>query len=160
MVAKFTNEVKILLKKEVIMEIRHSVHPDHAKHFTSDDLIKNFLVKSLFKRDEINLVYSHIDRIIVGGINPIDKELALKAGKEIGVNYFLERREMGIINIAGSGIIKIDGEKGVLTWLLEYLTHHWSSTAVGSIVLIIIIILFMLYVVRGNEPKKESKTEG
>ena len=93
------------------MEIRYSIHPDHAKHFTSDDLIKNFLVKSLFKRDEINLVYSHIDRIIVGGINPIDKELALKAGKEIGVNYFLERREMGIINIAGSGIIKIDGEK-------------------------------------------------
>ena len=93
------------------MEIRYSIHPDHAKHFTSDDLIKNFLVKSLFKKDEINLVYSHIDRIIVGGINPIDKELALKAGKEIGVNYFLERREMGIINIAGSGIIKIDGEK-------------------------------------------------
>ena len=93
------------------MEIRYSIHPDHAKHFTSDDLIKNFLVKSLFKKDEINLIYSHIDRIIVGGINPIDKELALKAGKEIGVNYFLERREMGIINIAGSGIIKIDGEK-------------------------------------------------
>ena len=114
MVAKFTNEVKILLKKEVIMEIRHSVHPDHAKHFTSDDLIKNFLVKSLFKKDEINLIYSHIDRIIVGGINPVDKELLLKAGKEIGVNYFLERREMGIINIAGSGIITIDGKKYTL----------------------------------------------
>ena len=114
MVAKFTNEVKILLKKEVIMEIRHSVHPDHAKHFTSDDLIKNFLVKSLFKKYEINLIYSHIDRIIVGGINPVDKELLLKAGKEIGVNYFLERREMGIINIAGSGIITIDGKKYTL----------------------------------------------
>ena len=96
------------------MEIRHSIHPDHAKHFTSDDLIKNFLVKSVFKKDEINLIYSHIDRIIVGGINPVEKELELKVGKEIGVNYFLERREMGIINIAGSSVIKANGEKYIL----------------------------------------------
>ena len=96
------------------MEIRHSVHPDHAKHFTSDDLIKHFLIKPMFKKNEINMIYSHIDRIIVGGIMPVDKELLLEAGKEIGANYFLERREMGIINIGGSGKIKVDGKEYAL----------------------------------------------
>ncbi|HDK26156.1 MAG TPA: 5-dehydro-4-deoxy-D-glucuronate isomerase, partial [Candidatus Atribacteria bacterium] len=60
---------------------------------------------------KIKMVYSHIDRIIVGGSYPKNEELVLRAGKEIGVNYFLERRELGIINVGGKGKVVIDGEK-------------------------------------------------
>lgn len=91
------------------MEIRHSVHPEHAKKFTTDELRANFLVKDLFTHDAINMTYSHIDRIIVGGVLPVKQELSLEAGKEIGVSFFLERREIGIINIGGKGSIKADG---------------------------------------------------
>ncbi|MBN2532774.1 MAG: 5-dehydro-4-deoxy-D-glucuronate isomerase [Spirochaetales bacterium] len=96
------------------MEIRHPIHPEHAKRLTTDELRNNFLVKNIFKQDEIKMVYSHIDRIIIGGILPAKKELSLEAGKEIGVTFFLERREMGIINIGGKGSIKADGTEYLL----------------------------------------------
>jgi 4-deoxy-L-threo-5-hexosulose-uronate ketol-isomerase len=57
------------------------------------------------------MTYSHIDRIIVAGITPSDKPLSLEGSKELGCSYFLERREMGIINIGGAGIVTLDGEK-------------------------------------------------
>lgn len=93
------------------MEIRYSVHPEHAKQFSTDDLRKHFLVDKLFKEDEITMVYSHADRIVIGGVKPFKKELPLEAGKQIGVSFFLERREIGIINIGGKGSISVDGEK-------------------------------------------------
>jgi 4-deoxy-L-threo-5-hexosulose-uronate ketol-isomerase len=62
----------------------------------------------------MNMVYSHIDRIIVGGVCPPDKELGLKVTKELGVDYFLQRREMGIINIGSKGIVSVDGNGYVL----------------------------------------------
>ena len=96
------------------MEIRNAVHPEDAKHYTTEKMRDEFLVQDLFVKDQINLVYSHIDRIITGGIKPETKELKLKAGKEIGAEYFLARREMGVINIGGAGSIKIDGEKNNL----------------------------------------------
>jgi 4-deoxy-L-threo-5-hexosulose-uronate ketol-isomerase len=94
-----------------IMEIRNGVHPEDAKHYTTEKLRKEFLVQGLFQKDEVKLVYSHIDRIITGGIKPVSKELKLEAGKEIGAEYFLARREMGVINIGGAGTIEVDGEK-------------------------------------------------
>lgn len=96
------------------MEIRHSIHPEHAKKFTTDELRKNFLVKELFKHDEIKMVYSHIDRIIIGGVVPVKKEVSLEAAREIGAPFFLERREIGIINIGGKGSIKADGTEYLL----------------------------------------------
>ena len=93
------------------MEIRNGVHPEDAKHYTTEKLRKEFLVQNLFKKDEVKLVYSRIDRIITGGIKPVNKELQLEVGKEIGAEYFLARREMGVINIGGAGTIEVDGEK-------------------------------------------------
>ena len=93
------------------MEIRNSVHPEDAKHYTTEKMREEFLVQGLFKEDEIKLVYSHIDRIITGGIKPVSKGLKLEAGKEIGADYFLARREMGVINIGGAGTVEVDGEK-------------------------------------------------
>jgi len=92
------------------MEIRYSNHPEDVKMYTTDELREHFLIEQVFKTDEVNLVYSHIDRIIVGGIMPVSKKLTLTAGKEMGVDTFFERREGGIINIGGKGTITIDGK--------------------------------------------------
>ena len=68
------------------------------------------LIEKVFGKDEINLTYSHVDRIIAGGIFPVEKELKLEVGDALGTDYFLERREMGIINIGGKGEVVLDGE--------------------------------------------------
>lgn len=96
------------------MEIRHNIHMDHAKRMTTEELRKNLLIQNLFPEDEIRLIYVHIDRIIVGGVKPIKKTLKLEAGKEIGAEFFLARRELGIINIGDKGTVKIDGKDYVL----------------------------------------------
>ena len=65
----------------------------------------------LFVADEIKTIYSQIDRIIVGAATPVNKELVLEAGAELRAKYFLERREMGIINIGGNGTVTVDGKE-------------------------------------------------
>ena len=92
------------------MEIRSSVHPDHAKGFDTKALRENFLVDNLFVPGEIVLVYTHIDRVIVGSIVPSAKTLSLSSGEELGVAKFFERREAGIINIGGAGTVTVDGK--------------------------------------------------
>jgi 4-deoxy-L-threo-5-hexosulose-uronate ketol-isomerase len=96
------------------MEIRYPAHPDEFKTYTTERLRKDYLIENLFEAGKINLTYSHVDRIIVGGVLPVDSVLQLEAGKELGVNYFLERRELGIINIGGKGTVTADGEEFVL----------------------------------------------
>ena len=95
------------------MDVRQGIHSDHVKMLDTEGLRNEFLVETIFKNDEITMTYSHIDRIIFGGIQPVDTQLALldEYGKKIGVDYFLERREIGFINIGGEGIITVDGEQ-------------------------------------------------
>src|SRR5690606_27912150 len=69
-----------------------------------------FLIPTLFVDDAVKLVYSHIDRIIVGGACPTNTTLTLAGDpKELGSAYFLERREAGIINVGGAGTVTVDG---------------------------------------------------
>ena len=91
------------------MGTRYANNPRDSKRYDTEELRENYLVEDIFKDDQIELVYSHVDRIIFGGIKPVYKELKLEAGKEMGVDYFLERRELGIINIGGKAIVTIDG---------------------------------------------------
>ncbi len=93
------------------LEVRYSNHPNDVKHYTTDELVEHFLIPQVFIGDEINLVYSHNDRIIAGGAMPLTKGLTLESGKELASNYFLELRELGAINIGGPGYIMLDGEK-------------------------------------------------
>lgn len=93
------------------LDVRYSHHPEDVKHYTTDDLRKHFLIKEVFVPDEVSLVYSHYDRIIAGGIMPVAKSLELESGKELASAYFLELREMGVINIGGKGSILLDGVK-------------------------------------------------
>ena len=92
------------------MELRTAASPKDVKHYTTDRLREEFLIDDLFHADEIKLVYSHIDRIITGSAVPVAGKLVLTAGDELRADYFLERREMGVINIGGTGIITIDGK--------------------------------------------------
>ncbi|MEG0068603.1 MAG: 5-dehydro-4-deoxy-D-glucuronate isomerase [Cetobacterium sp.] len=96
------------------MEIRYASSNKDAKFYDTQRLREEYLIENLFIDNEATLIYSHFDRIIVGGIKPIDSEIFLSASKKLGVNYFLERRELGIINIGSPGIVVIDGEEYVL----------------------------------------------
>ena len=91
------------------MEVRTAASPRDVKHYTTERLREEFLIQDLFQADKINLVYSHIDRIITGAAVPVSGKLELTAGDELRAEYFLQRREMGVINIGGDGIITVDG---------------------------------------------------
>ena len=91
------------------MEIRNATNPRDFKHYTTETLREEFLITGLFTADNVKMVYSHIDRIITGGAMPVNKKLTVEAGKELAATYFLERREMGIINVGGPGKITVDG---------------------------------------------------
>ncbi|KZL10870.1 5-dehydro-4-deoxy-D-glucuronate isomerase [Pseudovibrio sp. Ad26] len=94
------------------MEVRQAIHSEHAKTLDTEGLRREFLIESVFAADEITMTYSHVDRIIVGGVMPVDTEVVLEAdyGKKLGVSYFLERREIGFINVGGPAVITVDGE--------------------------------------------------
>ena len=92
------------------MELRTAASPKDVKYYDTTRLREEFLIEKVFYEDEIYLVYSHIDRIITGSAMPVSKELKLEAGDELRAKYFLERREMGVINIGGAGTITIDGK--------------------------------------------------
>jgi 4-deoxy-L-threo-5-hexosulose-uronate ketol-isomerase len=92
------------------MDVRQGMHSAHAKTLTTEELRREFLIEQIFVPGKVTMTYSHIDRIVVGGVCPTDKPLAIEAGKEFGVDYLLERRELGTINIGGAGTVSIDGK--------------------------------------------------
>lgn len=91
------------------MEIREYVNSAFAERMNTEELRSHFLIERMFVPGEVSMVYSHVDRMIAGGITPSAVGLTLMAGKELGTDFFLQRREMGIINIGGPGRITIDG---------------------------------------------------
>ncbi|MFN7249332.1 MAG: 5-dehydro-4-deoxy-D-glucuronate isomerase [Anaerobacillus sp.] len=95
------------------MEIRHCTHPKHAKHYTTEQLREEFLIEKLFVTGEITMVYSHEDRVVIGGIVPTTS-IRLEPHATWKTGFFLERREIGIINIGPQGVVKVDGEEFVV----------------------------------------------
>jgi len=91
------------------MEVRQASNAKDVKYYTTERLREEFHIANLFTKDNVRMVYSHIDRIITAGLMPVRQVLKLEAGKELAADYFLQRREMGCINIGGKGIITIDG---------------------------------------------------
>ena len=96
------------------MEVRDAANAKDVKFYTTDRLREEFHIAGLFNKDNTKMVYSHIDRIIVIGIMPVEQVLTLEAGKELAAEYFLQRRELGCINIGGPGVITVDGEEYVM----------------------------------------------
>ncbi len=93
------------------MDTRQAIHSAHARTLDTEGLRRQFLIPEVFRPDELTMTYSHIDRIVVGGISPVRAPVAMPAelGKTYGVAFFLQRRELGLINIGGPGWAKIDG---------------------------------------------------
>lgn len=91
------------------LDVRYANHPEDSKHYTTEELRKHYFIETIFEADEAALTYSHVDRIIAGGIMPVTKEVRLEGSKELGSEFFLERRELGVINIGGAGKIVVDG---------------------------------------------------
>ena len=91
------------------MEIRFQSSPREVKGMNTQELRDNFLVQHLMQANQIQLVYSHFDRVIVGGVMPVSNPVLLPNEAELRADYFLERRELGIINVGGAGKVEADG---------------------------------------------------
>jgi 4-deoxy-L-threo-5-hexosulose-uronate ketol-isomerase len=91
------------------MEIRFQSSPREVKGMNTQQLRENFLVQHLMQANQIQLVYSHFDRVIVGGVMPVSNPVLLPNEAELRADYFLERRELGIINVGGTGAVEADG---------------------------------------------------
>jgi len=92
------------------VETRHAIHPEHAKAMDTAQLRQHFLAEALFAEGEIRLVYTHYDRFVVGGAVPNGASLVLDAIAETKTPTFLDRREMGIVNIGGDGRVEAAGD--------------------------------------------------
>ncbi len=96
------------------MDIRYSTGPNDVKRYTTEELRREFLIENLYQPDEVKAVYSHVDRMVVLGICPVNRELPIDQGidswKNFGTRYFLERREAGVFNLGGPGAITAGGE--------------------------------------------------
>jgi 4-deoxy-L-threo-5-hexosulose-uronate ketol-isomerase len=91
------------------MDTRHLPNYEQVKQMDTTALRSNFLIRTLFSAGQINLVYSHADRMVIGGIMPTDTMLALEARDELAADYFAERREIGLFNTGNAGIVQVDG---------------------------------------------------
>ncbi len=91
------------------IDLRYAVHPDDFKKYDTGKLRKEFLIENIFNPDQISLVYSMYDRYIAGGAMPVGKALNLDTADDLKSEYFLERREMGLINIGGDAEIEAGG---------------------------------------------------
>lgn len=97
-------------------ELRYASHPSDAKQYDTERLRKEFLIETLFTADDTNMVYSMYDRYIVGGIMPVKAAVKLEVVDDLKAEYFLERRELGIINVGGKAKVVADDE----TFELDY----------------------------------------
>jgi 4-deoxy-L-threo-5-hexosulose-uronate ketol-isomerase len=91
--------------------MRYPVDPQKVKNLNTDSLREQFHVSDLFKPGQLQLTYTHIDRVIIGGAMPVDGPVPLAADKEsLAADYFLQRREIGVINVGGTGSVQVDGD--------------------------------------------------
>jgi 4-deoxy-L-threo-5-hexosulose-uronate ketol-isomerase len=94
---------------KVQAETRFAVHPDHGRILDTNELRDQFLIEELFIDNTVRAVYSHHDRFIVGGVKPTHAgEVKLETFNDLKSSYFLERRELGIINVGGTGMVRAD----------------------------------------------------
>lgn len=89
--------------------ILRACHPDDVKHYDTEQLRSHFMMPTVMEVNKINLTYSLYDRIVYGGVVPVGKTIALETIDPLKAKYFLERRELGIINTGGDGIVTVDG---------------------------------------------------
>ena len=97
-------------------ETRYAAHPEDAKGYDTQRLRRDFLIEKIFSPDEVNMVYSMYDRMIVGGAMPVNEALLLEAIEPLKADHFTTRREVGIFNVGGKGIVRVGND----TFELDY----------------------------------------
>ena len=103
------NRLQILIMK-TNYSFRYAANPADVKSYDTEKLRNEFLIENLFTKNEINLVYSMYDRFIVGGAMPVNERLNLETIDYLKSENFLDRRELGIVNVGGKGEVYVDGE--------------------------------------------------
>ena len=93
----------------VTVETRQAIDPYTARAFDTEQLRSQFLIEALFAPGEVNLTYTHLDRLVVGGVMPVGSALDLPSIKQTGTERFLDRREMVAVNVGGAGTVTADG---------------------------------------------------
>ena len=108
------NLMTIMIATTVNFTVQTATHPDDFKNFDTTKIRERFVMEKVMAPDEINVTYSMYDRLVYGGAMPVAKELTLNTFEELKAEYFLERRELGVINVGGPGEIKVKvkGEGG------------------------------------------------
>jgi 4-deoxy-L-threo-5-hexosulose-uronate ketol-isomerase len=91
------------------MKVLHAVHPDDFKQYDTEKIRSRFLLTDLKEENKANFAYTHYDRMIVGLVHPVAETVILDNYSNLRADYFLERREIGIINVGGAGVIVADG---------------------------------------------------
>ena len=119
------------------MDIRYSTGPNDVKRYTTEELRKEFLIQNLYQPDSVQAVYSHVDRMVVLGIMPVKETVPIDKGIDVwgnfGTNFFLERREAGVFNLGGPGVITADEESFTLGFEdCLYITKGTKSVTFAS----------------------------
>ncbi|MGN0922338.1 MAG: 5-dehydro-4-deoxy-D-glucuronate isomerase [Cellvibrio sp.] len=96
------------------VEERFAVHVDDYKNYDTEKLRKHFLIENVFVDGDITFVYTHYDRLMVGGVKPTSAPVKLESYDQLKSEYFLERRELGAINVGGKGKVTVDGTEYVI----------------------------------------------
>ena len=104
------NLMTIMIATTVNFTVQTATHPDDFKNFDTTKIRERFVMEKVMAPDEINVTYTMYDRLVYGGAMPVAKELTLNTFEELKAEYFLERRELGVINVGGPGEIKVKGE--------------------------------------------------
>ena len=104
--------VAMAANAQVNYKVQTACHPQDVKHYDTELLRSRFMMDKVMAPDEINLTYTLYDRLIYGGVMPVNKVLKLEKFHELGpeITYFLERRELGVINVGGDGVVTVDGK--------------------------------------------------
>ncbi len=102
--------------KKIECEVRYPSHQDDVKHYDTEKIREHFLFEKIMGVDEVRMVYSMFDRMIAGGVMPVNEEVALTAPDILRAESFTSRREVGVINTAGEGVVTVDGEQYTLAY--------------------------------------------
>lgn len=89
--------------------VQTATHPDDFKTFDTEKIRSRFVMEKVMAPDELNLTYTLYDRLVYGGAMPVAQELTLEPFPELRAERFLDRRELGVINVGGPGVVTVDG---------------------------------------------------
>ena len=107
----FMGLMTIAANAQLNYKVQTACHPDDVKHYDTERLRSAFLMEKVMAADEINLTYTLYERLIYGGAMPVHKVLVLETFDDLKAEHFLDRRELGVINVGGDGVVTVDGKE-------------------------------------------------